>query len=97
MPHSACRSTSSSGCRKESNVVFVSYAAEGTLARQIIDGIPLVHADRDELLDWYRSSGRPARTFLVHGEDRAREALAAALRAQGRDVESPRLGERYEL
>jgi metallo-beta-lactamase family protein len=104
--------------RKESGIVFVGYAAEGTLARQIIDGHPAVrvageevhvaahiytiggfsaHADRDELLDWYRSSGSPTHTFLVHGEDRAREALAAALRAQGRAVELPRLGDAYEV
>lgn len=38
------------------------------------------HADRDELLDWVRRLGRkPQRTFLVHGEDQAATALAAAL------------------
>ncbi len=41
------------------------------------------HADRDELVNWYRGGGTPEHTILVHGEDGAREALAGMLRAQG--------------
>jgi metallo-beta-lactamase family protein len=38
------------------------------------------HADREELLRWCRAlPGAPKRTFLNHGEDPARKALAAAI------------------
>jgi metallo-beta-lactamase family protein len=104
--------------RPESSVIFVGFAAQGTLARRIIDGEPSVrvlgedicvaahiytingfsaHADRDELLDWYRSSGVPRSTFLVHGEDKARNALADALEQRGMRVEKPMLRQRYSL
>lgn len=104
--------------RPESSVVFVGYAATGTLARQIIDGQKKVHifgeeihvaariytiggfsahADQNGLLDWYRTAGEPARTFLVHGEDNSRRSLAARLEAQGRHVELPELHTRSPL
>jgi metallo-beta-lactamase family protein len=42
------------------------------------------HADRAELLRWCDAlPGRPQRTFLNHGEDPARKALAAALAERG--------------
>lgn len=96
--------------RRESSVVFVGYAARGTLARAIIDGQKSVrifgervhvaariytiggfsaHADQRGLLDWYKTAGTPTQTFLVHGEDGARQALAALLEAQGRAVTLP--------
>lgn len=104
--------------RPESSVIFVGFAAEGTLARRIIDGAPYVrlfgeevhvaahiytingfsaHADRDELLDWHVSSGRPRMTFLVHGEDASRTALAVALGQRGARVEKPLLYQAYAL
>ncbi len=104
--------------RKECSVVFVGYAAVGTLARRIIDGQKEVrifgdevrvaariytiggfsaHADQAELLEWYRSSGTPAMTFLVHGEDDGREALAKVLRERGLRVEQPTLHASYTI
>jgi metallo-beta-lactamase family protein len=104
--------------RKESSVVFVGYASEGTLARRIIDGQKEVrifgeevrvaariytiggfsaHADQQELLDWHRSSGTPAITFLVHGEAGGRATLAEMLRGRGLHVEEPALHASYHL
>lgn len=86
--------------RKDSSVIFVGFAAEGTLARLIIDGVPKVrifgeeiavkakiytingfsaHADRDELLAWHRHI-KPARTFLVHGEDAVMQSFSSHLK-----------------
>jgi metallo-beta-lactamase family protein len=104
--------------RPECSIIFVGFAAQGTLARRIIDGEPYVrvfgedihvaahiytingfsaHADRDELLDWHHSSGSPRTTFLVHGEDTSRNALAEALEQRGMHVEKPLLHQRYSL
>ena len=102
--------------RPESSVVFVGYAARGTLARRIIDGaarvrifgeeIPVAarihtiggfsaHADTDELYDWYRHTGRPATTVLVHGEE---EAMTAFARRLGKNrVLMPQMGDRLVL
>jgi len=57
------------------------------------------HADQDELLAWLGGLARPPRrVFLVHGEDPARETLAARIRADlGWDVAVPSYGERIEL
>jgi metallo-beta-lactamase family protein len=104
--------------RKESSVVIVGYASEGTLARRIIDGQKVVHifgeevrvaariytiggfsahADQQELLDWHSSSGTPAITFLVHGEEAGRAALAKALGERGLRVEEPAMHASYTL
>jgi metallo-beta-lactamase family protein len=104
--------------RPESSVVFVGYAASGTLARRIIDGQQHVHifgeevrvaariytiggfsahADQRGLHDWYQTVGSPEKTFLVHGEDHARQALAAVLEAQGHHVELPVFAAQEEL
>ncbi len=102
--------------RRQNSIVFVGYAAQGTLARSIIDGaesvrifgeeIPVkaeiytiggfsAHADQAGLLDWLRRTGRPATTFLVHGEESALHAFAAKLGANR--VEIPSLHQRYTL
>jgi metallo-beta-lactamase family protein len=102
--------------RPESSVVFVGYAAKGTLARRIVDGarsvkifgeeIPVearihtiggfsAHADCDELFGWYRQSGTPELTVLVHGEE---EAMSAFARRLGKArVVMPEIDERIEL
>jgi metallo-beta-lactamase family protein len=102
--------------RRESSVVFVGFAARGTLARQIIDGAREVkifgeptpvrasvhtingfsaHADQAELLAWHGKLGRPARTFLVHGEEDSMRKFATLLRDT--EVEMPTLGQRFRL
>jgi metallo-beta-lactamase family protein len=96
--------------RKDSTVVFVGYAAPGTLARILIDGAKRVklfgddisvrarlqtingfsaHADRDELLVWQRTL-RPARTILVHGDEKAMRSFAGQLRDT--EVDMPQKG-----
>lgn len=57
------------------------------------------HADRGELLRWLGGFQEPPRrTFLVHGEPDARQALQAKITAElGWDVHRPELGERVEL
>lgn len=104
--------------RKQSSVVIVGYASEGTLARRLVDGEKEVrifgeevrvaariytiggfsaHADQQELLDWYASSGTPTITFLVHGEESGRAALAQVLRERGLQVETPDLHASFTL
>ena len=57
------------------------------------------HADADELLAWLRHFHRPPRrTFLVHGEDAARAALAEQIgRELGWDAHVPTYGEQVVL
>ncbi|GBE12286.1 ribonuclease [bacterium BMS3Bbin14] len=102
--------------RREASIVFVGYAARGTLARRIIDGARKVtlfgeeivvragihtiggfsaHADQDELLAWYRRTGEPETTFLVHGEEESMTVLAKFL--DHTRVEMPRLHQEYDL
>ncbi len=101
---------------KRASIMFVGYAARGTLARRIIDGAKQVrifgeeirvnadiytiggfsaHADQAELFAWHSRTGRPKRTFLVHGEADSMQAFAAKL--QHTRVEMPRLHESYTL
>jgi metallo-beta-lactamase family protein len=105
--------------REASSVIFVGYAAEGTLARQIIDGAETVdifgepvrvrasihtingfsaHADRDELLAWHASTGRPRTTFLVHGDpERGMQGMAEALARRGQTAMLPVLHQSVAL
>ncbi|MBI2761556.1 MAG: MBL fold metallo-hydrolase [Chloroflexi bacterium] len=57
------------------------------------------HADAAETLDWLAGFRRPPKhTFLVHGEDDARQALAQRITAElGWDVRIPRFNERVDL
>jgi metallo-beta-lactamase family protein len=57
------------------------------------------HADANELIEWLRGFSRPPRrTFLVHGEDDARDALALRIRNElSWDVAIPEYGERSTL
>ncbi|MDF2235452.1 MBL fold metallo-hydrolase [Albimonas sp. CAU 1670] len=59
------------------------------------------HAGASELEDWHaRAAGPRTRTFLVHGEDEARAHFAGRLRRngpEGRRVETPGMGETFEL
>ena len=55
------------------------------------------HADRNDLIAYVRAL-RPKKTFLVHGEQEPREALAEALRAEKLgDVFLPTKGDKVEL
>ena len=53
------------------------------------------HADRDELLAWWRAAGNPARTMLVHGDAEAMQAFAGLL--DGTQVTMPALHESIDL
>lgn len=56
------------------------------------------HADQTQLLDWVDAMEHPPRqTFLVHGEDEARETLSRLLKLRGHQPEMPLLGETVEL
>lgn len=56
------------------------------------------HADADELMRWVRDLPAPGRTFVVHGDDDAREALAKRLESElGHRCELPRHGQRFDL
>jgi len=102
--------------RESSSVVFVGYAARGTLARRIIDGAESVkifgeefqvraaihtingfsaHADRDELLAWHAQTGKPVRTYLVHGDEDAMRHFAVLLKDT--EVVMPRVHEEIDL
>ncbi len=102
--------------KPDSSVIFVGFAAEGTLARIIIDGarkvklfgreIPVnahihtingfsAHAGRGDLKKWHARSGRPERTFLVHGEPKAMDAFARELAPA--KVERPAIGASYDI
>lgn len=101
---------------KRNSIVFVGFAAHGTLARRIIDGAKKVsiygeempvradihtiggfsaHADQAELLAWHQQTGRPQKTFLVHGEEESMHIFAKKL--HDTEVIMPRLRESYTL
>ena len=64
---------------------------------EVINGYS-AHADRTELRAWVRALGGPVmRAFVVHGEDRQRQAMAAILKEEGvREVYLPAQGESFE-
>lgn len=53
------------------------------------------HADRDELLAWWRAAGNPVRTVLVHGDAEAMQSFAGLL--GGTQVTMPALHESIDL
>ena len=53
------------------------------------------HADQKELLAWHRQTGRPATTFLVHGEEKTMKTFAGLL--SGARVVMPDLHQVYEV
>ena len=74
------------------DIFFVGYQAKGTPGRKMIEkkisvkaGIHTLsaysaHADQQMLVDWVHSMPQPPKEIrLVHGEGRARRALATAL------------------
>ena len=102
--------------REECSVVFVGYAATGTLARSVIDGAKEIgiygekvavrakihtingfsaHADQAELLAWHKQTGKPERTFLVHGDEDVMRHFAGCLR--GTEVVMPALNEVFDI
>lgn len=101
---------------KKNSIVFVGFAAEGTLARLIVDGATHIrlygediqvrasiytiggfsaHADQAELLAWHNKTGKPHRTFLVHGEEETMQIFAEKL--HDTTVIIPELHEAYTL
>jgi metallo-beta-lactamase family protein len=101
---------------KKNSIVFVGFAAEGTLARLIVDGAKHIrlygeeiqvrasihtiggfsaHADQAELLAWHNKTGKPQRTFLVHGEEDTMQIFADKL--HDTTVIIPELHETYTL
>jgi metallo-beta-lactamase family protein len=59
--------------------------------RHTVGGLS-AHADQPGLLAWYAGFANKPPVVLVHGEDDAREALAAKLREKGTAVELARPG-----
>jgi metallo-beta-lactamase family protein len=110
--HHLRRNLSRSNCC----VIFVGFAAIGTLARRIIDGAETVrifgeevrvraeiftiggfsaHADQRELVNWHSKTGKPATTYIVHGEEDAMQALSGLL--GNTQVIMPELHQVFEL
>jgi metallo-beta-lactamase family protein len=54
------------------------------------------HADGPKLMRWVTEEGRPKLVILNHGEQPAREAVAAQLKERGIAVAMPMMGESIE-
>ncbi|MEM7515721.1 MAG: MBL fold metallo-hydrolase, partial [Planctomycetota bacterium] len=56
------------------------------------------HADSDQLVRWLKDLPAPKRTFIVHGDDGAPQALAKRFEKElGHHCETPELGDSYAL
>ncbi len=55
------------------------------------------HGDQEGLLRWHQGSGSGARTFLVHGDPEALNAMQTELQAKGSPVTIPQPHEAFEL
>jgi len=55
------------------------------------------HAGQKELLSWHKNTGKPKRTFLVHGSPEALASLSGELRQKGNKITIPNLHEEYDL
>jgi metallo-beta-lactamase family protein len=56
------------------------------------------HASGSELCDWlFAASGQPSSVYLVHGEERSSQTLAAEIRRRGWKVDVPATGDTVEL
>jgi metallo-beta-lactamase family protein len=81
---------------KQARIFGVEYQVHAQIARA--DGFS-AHADRNGLLDWVRpiASGLKG-AFAVHGEPRAAEALAQAMRDLGvKNAFAPEYGQTFEM
>jgi len=80
---------------------FARIHGESIPVRARIEQIPALsaHADQSELIEWFsKIPAAPARTFLVHGEEPAREALAGRIRNELRfDVALPARGDGEDI
>lgn len=87
---------------KKSAIFFVGYQSAGTRGSRILSGNEIVlckvekfssfsaHADKKELISYVtRLPVLPYKTYLVHGEDKQRQALASELRRMKIRVETP--------
>ncbi len=85
----------------EGGARFARIHGESVPVRAKIEVIPALsaHADQSELIEWFSKIPEPpARTFLVHGEDPARQALAGRIRSELRfDVALPGRGSAEDL
>ncbi|MDW7772562.1 MAG: MBL fold metallo-hydrolase [Desulfobulbaceae bacterium] len=53
------------------------------------------HADQEELLSWYRQTGSPEKTFLVHGEENTMQVFAQLL--ENTSVQIPDLHQEFDI
>ena len=69
----------------EQNAKTVQIFGKSVEVRARVEEIPALsaHADQSELLEWFsKIPQKPRRTYLVHGEDPARAALAEKIRSE---------------
>lgn len=55
------------------------------------------HGDHRALLEWHAGSGKPAVTFLVHGEPKSLAALESGIKSQGLMAQVPGLHQTVEI
>ena len=55
------------------------------------------HGGQTELVNWQGATGTPATTFLVHAEEKQRQAFAQILKARGLNIEMPDMHESFKI